>query len=254
MIDNGYIFAKDNKRIFLNNSLGCTGMCSYCYLPKFGYNNGEIKSKILSAMELIKLLDNSTIKINKDTIITLGCYSECWDDYNKNETIKLIKYFLKKGNQVQLSTKRKIKKQELKEIVPLIQYYGQLIIFISTATISEHNIYEKNTTPIAERFKSFELLSDLNIPIVLYIKPVLEDVTINDLELYKEYILKYGIKDVVVGSIFTSKKSNESISFSMNNELFYTKNKDEDIIALELKKVANVYRRSTEVMKKYKRS
>ena len=25
MIDNGYLFAKDNKRIFINTSLGCAG-------------------------------------------------------------------------------------------------------------------------------------------------------------------------------------------------------------------------------------
>ena len=37
MIDNGYLFAKDNKRIFINTSLGCAGQCAYCYLPKMGY-------------------------------------------------------------------------------------------------------------------------------------------------------------------------------------------------------------------------
>lgn len=35
MIDNGYLFAKDNKRIFINTSLGCAGQCAYCYLPKW---------------------------------------------------------------------------------------------------------------------------------------------------------------------------------------------------------------------------
>ena len=37
MIDNGYLFAKDNKRIFINTNLGCAGQCAYCYLPKMGY-------------------------------------------------------------------------------------------------------------------------------------------------------------------------------------------------------------------------
>ncbi len=30
MIDNGYLFANDSKRLFINTSLGCSGKCSYC--------------------------------------------------------------------------------------------------------------------------------------------------------------------------------------------------------------------------------
>ena len=34
MFDNGYIFLKDNKRVFINTSLGCNGNCTYCYWEK----------------------------------------------------------------------------------------------------------------------------------------------------------------------------------------------------------------------------
>jgi len=66
----------------------------------------------------------------------LGCFSECWDNINKLETIKLIQYFLKKGNQIQLATKKEIKLEEMNQFKNLIQYLGQLIIFVSSATIS----------------------------------------------------------------------------------------------------------------------
>lgn len=82
-------------------------------------------------------------------------------------------------------------------------------------------------------------------------KPVLKGITINDLELYKKYIEKYNIKDVVVGSIFTNYISKETVHFSNKNELFYTKNSDEDMIISELSKITNVYKRSSEVMYKY---
>ena len=173
------------------------------------------------------------------------------DEYNKNETISLIKYFLKKGNQIQLSTKKQIMKEELTEILPLINYFGQLVIFVSSATISKHDTIEKNTTPISNRFQNFSLFNSLDIPVVLYMKPVLKGITINDLELYKKYIEKYNIKDVVVGSIFTNYISEETVHFSNKNELFYTKNSDEDMIISELSKITNVYKRSSEVMYKY---
>lgn len=251
MIDNGYLFSKDNKRIFINTSLGCFGQCAYCYLPKMGYSNNSKNYRTISAQSIIKFIENSKLDINQKTLITLGCYSECWDEYNKNETITLIKYFLKKGNQIQLATKKQIMKDELNEIVPLIKYFGQLVIFVSSATISKHDSIEKNTIPITERFLNFELFKSLNIPIVLYMKPVLKGITINDLELYEKYIEQYKIKDVVVGSLFTNNPSEETVHFSSKNELFYTKNSDEDIIISKLSKITNVYKRSYEVMYKY---
>ena len=94
MIDNGYLFAKDNKRIFINTSLGCAGQCAYCYLPKMGYSNGSDNYRTISAQTIIEFIEKNKLDINQKTLITLGCYSECWDEYNKNETISLIKYFL----------------------------------------------------------------------------------------------------------------------------------------------------------------
>lgn len=35
MLDTGYLYAKDQNRIFINTCLGCNGACTYCYLPKF---------------------------------------------------------------------------------------------------------------------------------------------------------------------------------------------------------------------------
>ena len=83
-------------------------------------------------------------------------------------------------------------------------------------------------------------------------KPILPNITIRDLDLYKNYIEHYNIKDVVVGSIFTSDIANETVRFSNKNELFYNPIKDEDIIISELSKVCNVYRRSTDVTNYYK--
>lgn len=250
MFDNGYIFSKDSERIFINTSLGCLGKCSYCYLPRIGYNDVD-NLKRMSFEDIMGFIKGNNIKLSSKTLITLGCYSECLDDCNKRETFKLIKYFLKNGNQVQLSTKKMILEKDFKELVPFIKYYGQLVVFVSSATISKQKEIEKNTSSIDDRFSNFLILNKLNIPVVLYIKPVLQDITIKDLDLYKEYILKYGIKDVVVGSMFSSSVSNERVHFSNEINLFYNENCDESIIISSLAEITNVYRRSTEVMKKY---
>ena len=57
MIDTGYLFSKDDKRIFVNTCLGCTGKCSYCYLGKMRYDNNAIVSRVKKAEELIKEIE-----------------------------------------------------------------------------------------------------------------------------------------------------------------------------------------------------
>ncbi len=251
MLDNGYLYANDETRLFINTSLGCVGECSYCYLPKLGYSNKKKRNKIMSMEEIVTFLEKSDFNLSINTLITLGCFSECWEGKSKFETIKLIKYFLCNGNQVQLSTKRQIREEEISDILPFIKYHGQFIIFVSSSTISMHDKIEKNTEKIEDRFKTFDLIKK-NIPVVLYIKPVLENVTYNDIDLYKMYIKKYKISNVVVGSNFTNESSNETVHFSNKHELFYTPIDDEKLIVSELNSICHVFLRSTEVTSFFK--
>ena len=67
MIDNGYLFARDNKRIFINMSLGCTGQCAYYYLSKVGYSNSSENHRTISAKTIIEFIENKGLDINKKT-------------------------------------------------------------------------------------------------------------------------------------------------------------------------------------------
>lgn len=252
MLDTGYLYAQNSDRIFINTCLGCNGACSYCYLPSFGYNNKSNDSPVREAPQIIKDIEESKINIDSKTLITLGCFSECWDEKNKPQTIELIKYFLQKGNQIQLSTKKQVTVEDVKQFQNLIKYIGQLVIFVSSASISQWEQIEKNTETPSNRFKTFELSKELNIPTVLYIKPVLQGITIKDIELYQEVIKRYEIKDVVVGSILKEKVSEEPLHFSSKNKLFYNPVSDELEIKRKLMGMCNVYSRSSEVMTKYR--
>ena len=128
-------------------------------------------------------------------MITLGCFSECWDDNNKPETTKLIKHFLQRGNQIQLSTKKEINMEEARQFEDLIEYLGQLVIFVSSATISQWNTIEKGTDSPNKRFNTFEISSQLDIPTVLYMKPVLKGITIK--EIYIEMLSKNMVLEML---------------------------------------------------------
>lgn len=253
MIDTGYLFSTEKERLFINTSLGCTANCAYCYLPTLKYSKGKKLDNYVTAEKILKDLENyKELELGRDgTLISFGCYSECWDDRNKKETIKLIKYFLEKGNKIQLSTKKYIDYKELIDVSQLIKYYGQLTIFISCATISYSNVLENKTTPPEERFKSFLITKELNIPTILYIKPVLYNITIKDIDLYKEVIKKYNIKDVVVGSIIKTNGKGEVAPFVNDNSMHAEPIEQEKEIISSLKEVCNVYTKSLQVVGKY---
>lgn len=253
MLDTGYLYAKDKNRIFINTCLGCNGACSYYYLPKMGYKNNQQGSEIRTAKQILDDIKNNGYTINQNTLITLGCFSECWDEQNKPQTIELIKYFLSQGNQVQLSTKKEIALEEVISFQELIQYLGQLVIFVSSASISEWDKFERNTDKPNNRFKTFDISNKLDIPTVLYMKPVLQGITIRDMDLYKQVINSYNVKDVVVGSIFREQQSEETVHFSNKNQLFYNPVSDEMVIKSSLRGICNVYSRSSQVMQTYKK-
>lgn len=254
MIDTGYLFSNEPDRLFVNTSLGCTANCAYCYLPTLNYSKGKALDTYITAEELIKQVESyKGYKSGKNgTLISFGCYSECWDETNKPQTIKLIDYFLKKGNQVQFSTKRFVDYRDLIEIGNNIKYYGQLTIFVSSATISAWDKFEKGTTEPSQRFKSFEITKELNIPVILYIKPVLLDITIKDINKYIEVIKKYNIKEVVVGSIIKTNGTGEVAPFVKDNSMHTQPIEQEKDIIDSLSKVCKVYTKSTHVLDNFK--
>lgn len=158
------------------------------------------------------------------------------------------------GNQIQLATKKQIKLEELSKFQNFIQYLGQLIIFVSSATISQWSIFESETDELDKRFMTFEISKQLDIPTVLYMKPILKGITIKDIDLYKEIINKYNIRDVVVGSIFGEQPAQETVHFSNEGVLFYNPVSDELQIKKELMQMENVrvFSRSSKVAQYYK--
>lgn len=254
MINNGYLFSNNPTRLFINTSLGCNANCSYCYLPKLKYSKGQPVTTYKTAEEILSFLKSYSefIPSKKGTLISFGCYSECWDQKNKAETIKLIKHFLALGNRIQFATKKYVDYQDLIEISKLIQYPNQLSIFISSATISNWETFEPLTSPPKERFHSFEIPNHLNIPVVLYIKPVIQNVTSKDIDKYITLIKKYQIKNVIIGSMINAQGTGDSAPFISDNSLRYNSTSDEEIIKKSLSPYCKIYERSIDFISKIK--
>ncbi len=85
MINTGYLFSNNRKRLFINTSLGRCANCSFCYLPLLNYKKGNEINNYVNHQFIIKELNKwKDFKEGPDgTLISFGCFSECFDKKSK---------------------------------------------------------------------------------------------------------------------------------------------------------------------------
>lgn len=226
-----YVYGSKD-RLFINTTLGCRSRCSYCYLPSLNYGLDASNLMIKDSDYIIGLVESRPdfIQGKHGTIVSLGCYSECWDELVRKSTLALIAYFLQKGNPVQFATKRYVASEEIEQVSKLISWKGQLSIFISSTSLTKWSSIERGTDSPDIRFRSFELTKKTGVPVYLYIKPIIKSVTISDLNEYINIIKNNDVSGVIVGSkfIMNNKSNNNKLAPIGNGKLKYSKKSEEE--------------------------
>lgn len=248
--ESGYFWSKgyihgDGKRLFINTSLGCSASCAYCYLPHIGLKNGNQSVETVMARSVLdEFLSGNIFRPGKNgSIISIGCFSECWDQKNIMQTKEILKSILKYGNPVQLATKKYINYIDLLDVIDYIKWEGQLSIFVSCTTIKFWDKYEKGTEPPSARFHTFDLTKKIAIPTYLYIKPVIKDITIHDIENFRRVLEKYEA-GAVVGHRFSVSETELTAPVG-NGQLYYANNNEVEVIREKLSSSTRTYLYST---------
>lgn len=236
----------DANRIFVNTDMGCEGNCTYCYLSSLGIEHGRKK---INADQAIKLIEESDYYVSGDkgSIISIGCYSECMDKGNISDTVALVKHFIKRGNFVQLATKKKIEKDFFEEIGECDNIKRCLWIYVSIPTITNYSVMEKGTDPPYERIKNFDLCKEYNINCVLYIKPYLDEITNRDVIQYSELACKYNIP-IVVGEMLGTEPTRKEVLVG-ENRLYEKSGKNINAFISQLERYTKVYLHSDECVR-----
>ncbi len=240
-------FVYGNKdRIFVNTDMGCNLNCSYCYLPAL---NIKHETKKINAEEVIGLVENLKYykKGKKGTIISIGCYSECMDQGNIEDTFLITQYFLKQGNYVQLATKKQIDCDFFKRISQYENEKRQLWIYVSLPVITESGRMEVGADIPDKRIENFTLCKQFGINCALYIKPYINGVTDKDVDKYIDIINQYSIP-VVVGEMLSVEEKGKKALVG-EKRLYEYKVDGMDSFVCQLKKVTRVYLHSTECIR-----
>lgn len=238
----------DRSRLFLNLELGCNSSCSYCYLPPEGLQLGKrpVSSLARSPEELLHQLqaDGRFVSGRDGTILSIGCFSECWDSATRPRTIRLIQGLLAFDNWIQFATKREIRQVDLLSIIKSPDWRMQAVAYISSATISQWAKFERGTTPPERRFRSFSACKASGVRSCLYVKPVLPGVTILDVDLYGSLMRTHRM-DVVVGDLFIPGAPQGEASSPISLHLRVSEHADASLIRATLAESGRVFGNST---------
>lgn len=235
---------KDEKdrRVFVNNIIGCDFECSYCYLHDIGIWKREkyTTDDVIAEFERLH-------GINPDEyIISIGCYAECMMEENISSVIEMVKYFANKGYYIQISTKSQIKKEWLLDLEQVLLFPKQLNIYVSMPTLSQTNDFESGATNIQNRILNFDYVSSGDkICMYMYIKPYLTGITDQDIDDYLKLAKKYSMK-IIVGNKFNFDVLEGTFVQVGKNKMYETESDGMEEFISQLQLVADVYRHSVE--------
>jgi DNA repair photolyase len=236
----------DSSRIFVNTDMGCKASCQYCYLPSLNIVHGTRK---ITAYEAIEQVENLRYyKPGREgSIISIGCYSECMDIDNIEDTILLVQHFSRRGNLVQLATKKKIDRSFFESIIQADSQKQCLWIFVSIPVITNSSIIEPGTDSPDERIENFELCREYGVNSALYIKPYLANLTDQDINKYLEIVHIYDVP-VVVGNMLNIKYGGEKVLVG-EERLYEHAKRNKDKFVNEVEKKSKVYLHSIDCMR-----
>lgn len=247
--DIGWGISGTKERIFVSSAFGCCYNCTYCYLHEL-VETGKYQQ--FSTNDLLKELKRSNLFIpgKGGSLITIGCFTECFDKKNKETTINMINFFLKNGNYIQVSTKKRIDNLDIARMLSNIQFENQINFFVSIPTLSYAERYEPDADSPEIRISNLELKNIYGINTYLYIKPVIENITLKDKNKYIEIIEKYHVPVIIGGTLhIVSKQNNQTIEIGNATMQEYC---NDDSYKLEeiFKKYTTVFRHSYDAIQR----
>ncbi len=184
----------DKNRVLTYSQLSCPLDCTYCFVNDMTTNQHKNVEYLTDRQ--IELLKNLPKEIE---LIMLGCDTEFLQ--SKEEALEIIKKLSKFGKDISMITKIPINEFMLDEISTINEEMkGQgniLSISISLPCISEEMSakYEPKVPSPQKRIDSIKMIANKNIPTMLAIRPLLPDISNEELQrivdLTKEYVLGY---------------------------------------------------------------
>lgn len=184
----------NHERVLTYSQLSCPLECTYCFVNDMTTN--QQKGVAYLTENQIELLKNLPEEIN---LIMLGCDTEFFQ--KKNHALDILRKISKFGKDISIVTKIPISQEiitEIKKIYDDMRTRNNILsVSISLPCISEKMLqkYEPVVPPPERRILTLKTLAETGIPTMLAIRPLLPDISDEELEeiidLTKDFVIGY---------------------------------------------------------------
>jgi len=192
--------------ITVHVTVNCPFACSYCYIENMGFRFSNPKPYPLSGKELaFALLSNKTFLPGRTgSLIAIGSVSEPFIFQNK--ALEYLEWLGRLGNPLQFSTKQYISPSLAEKIAEISEKYGLSISpLITIVTITKADVLEKQAPPPDKRLDSIKNLRDAGLRPILFLRPVIPGINVEEIPLIIREAKKAGAYGVVVGGFRVTK-------------------------------------------------
>lgn len=191
----------------VHSVVGCSYRCSYCYIPDMGFSNVIPKSYGLNKEELIyALLFNPYFYPGLNgTYLALGSIGEPFHPIGFGKTLEYIEAmasYLK--NPIQVSTKAFLEKNRVTRLAAFKNYPLNVLVTVITKR------YFRELEPAAptpyQRLETIENLKSIGLHPVLFFRPVIPGVNVDEAEEIFIEAKSRGATGVVIGGFRVSRR------------------------------------------------
>lgn len=197
----------NDGRFFVSPILGCSGLCSYCYLKMKKMDPPYINDFTPEEFLEIALSSPDFVFGENGTIISIGAWGDIFplnNDKYIRHSVNIIKALLSWGNPVQIMSKNSLEHALIHEISQDIKYPGQLLYSTTITTIARWKHLEANTASPIERLDTALNFHTAGIPTNVLLKPFMPKITGKELPEIAELLLAYKINYCTLGVMYSS--------------------------------------------------
>jgi len=194
--------------ITIHVGINCPYNCAYCYIEDMGFKHRDWKPYPLNGKELVyAVLNNPAFYPGKlGTLIAIGSVTEPLA--NREHFLDYLEKLARLGNPIQFSTKSYIDEKLSKKISEINKSLpSEINPLITIVTFESYKSLEKGAPPPDKRLKTIENLANAGLKPVLFLRPIIPGINMNEIEQILREAKEHGAFGVVFGSLRVTKRT-----------------------------------------------
>jgi len=185
----------------VHSAVGCPLRCNYCYIQDMGFDFIQARPYALRGVELAYALISNKYFIPglEGTYLPFGSISEPFLSNVIDRTLEYMTHISRYlGNPMQFSTKMFLSEAIVRRLKSIDAPISPLITIVATRT---SKILEPNAPPVSRRLESIRVLRAHGFYPILFLRPLIPGVSLEEIEEVIEVSKEAGAIGVVVGNL-----------------------------------------------------